>query len=84
LNATVAVLPNMAMQAMHSFGVHGAFRKSALRYYRILIQAGDSLLDVGCGFADLYSYLSSTQRSVSYTAQDILNKAMQMHPSLAL
>ncbi|MDQ6979182.1 MAG: methyltransferase domain-containing protein, partial [Mariprofundaceae bacterium] len=52
------------------------------------IQSGDSVLDVGCGFGDLFSFLSGTARTVDYTgidlSPDILQQAIAMHPDLAL
>jgi len=52
------------------------------------IAAHDSLLDVGCGFADLYSWLSGHELPVAYTGIDlspeILATAKQINPELAL
>lgn len=35
------------------------------------IRNGDSVLDLGCGFGDFYSYLSENNLSVNYTGYDI-------------
>ncbi|MDX8388858.1 MAG: class I SAM-dependent methyltransferase [Mariprofundaceae bacterium] len=52
------------------------------------IPAGDSLLDVGCGFADLYSWLQGYELPVIYTgidlSQEILDKGIEMNPKLDL
>jgi len=52
------------------------------------VSAGDSLLDVGCGFADLYSWLSGHDLPVDYTgidlSPDILNKGIELNPDLNL
>jgi len=52
------------------------------------IQSADSVLDVGCGFADLFGFLNSTQRTVAYTgidlSPDILAQAIALHPDLTL
>lgn len=52
------------------------------------IADGDSLLDVGCGFADLYSWLKGCGISVEYTgidlSPDILNKGVELNPELNL
>jgi len=49
-------------------------------------QSGDSLLDVGCGFGDLYSWLHGAGLTVSYTGIDlspeILETAARMNPGL--
>ncbi len=55
--------------------------------FRILseigIESGDSLLDVGCGFAELYSWLGSQGIEVAYTgidlSPDILARARELH-----
>ncbi len=52
------------------------------------IRAGDSLLDVGCGFADLSSWLDGCGLPVVYTgidlSQDILQQGMRLNPELNL
>ncbi len=52
------------------------------------IMAGDSLLDVGCGFGDLYDWLISHDLPVDYTGIDlsmeILDKGLDIHPTLNL
>ncbi|RLL53678.1 class I SAM-dependent methyltransferase [Mariprofundus sp. EBB-1] len=52
------------------------------------IQNGDSLLDVGCGFADLQSWLNGQAIHVNYTgidlSPDILDTAKTMNPQLKL
>ena len=45
---------------------------------------GKSVLDVGCGFADLYDYLSETGRQVSYAGVDLcepmIERCRERHP----
>jgi len=52
------------------------------------ISAGDSLLDVGCGFADFNSWLAGNDLPVDYTgidlSPDILAKGIDMNPGLEL
>lgn len=52
------------------------------------IQDGDSLLDVGCGFADMQSWLSGQGIDIDYTgidlSPDILDTATRMNPQLDL
>jgi len=52
------------------------------------IKAGDSVLDVGCGFADLSSWLDGCRLPVVYTgidiSEDILDKGMLLNPELRL
>lgn len=52
------------------------------------IQSGDSVLDVGCGFADLYRYMQAKGLDVAYTgidlSPDLLEAARQRDPSLAI
>jgi len=52
------------------------------------IGVGDSLLDVGCGFGDLNSWLSGAGLPVDYTgidlSPDILAKGAEMNPGLKL
>jgi len=52
------------------------------------IDARDSLLDVGCGFGDLFSWLNGHALPVEYTgidiSQDILAKGIEMNPELDL
>lgn len=47
-----------------------------------------SLLDVGCGFADLASYLNQAGYQPEYhgvdVSQDVLNAAKNLHPTLSL
>lgn len=47
------------------------------------IKAGDSLLDVGCGFGDLRSWLHSHELEVDYTgldlSPDLIDKARTLH-----
>ncbi len=49
------------------------------------VARGDSLLDVGCGFGDLDSWLSSRKKTVQYTgidiSPDILMRAGEMMPA---
>lgn len=52
------------------------------------IESGDSLLDVGCGFADLYDWFSSRGIHLNYAgldlSNDILAVARQRHPDMPL
>ncbi|GAV21222.1 methyltransferase domain protein [Mariprofundus micogutta] len=52
------------------------------------IRPWDSLLDVGCGFGDLYSWLNGKGLPVDYTgidlSPDILAKGLEMNPGLKL
>ena len=52
------------------------------------IHAGDSLLDVGCGFGDLNSWLAGRDLPVSYTgsalSQEILNRGLELNPGIEL
>jgi len=52
------------------------------------ISEGDSLLDVGCGFADLYSWLKGNDITVAYTgidlSPDILGRGIELNPELNL
>ena len=55
---------------------------------KVGIQSGDSLLDVGCGFADLYFYLRQQGVDTQYQGIDIvkdfINKAQSIYPSAKL
>ena len=52
------------------------------------ISAGDSVLDIGCGFGDFFSWLAGCNKPIEYTgmdlSQDILTKAKQLNPELNL
>lgn len=52
------------------------------------IADGDSLLDVGCGFGDLYSWLKGHEINVNYTgidlSPDILGRGIELNPELNL
>lgn len=52
------------------------------------VESGETLLDVGCGFADLYDWLAGQGRSVAYTgldlSPDLLVEARRLHPGLPL
>jgi len=52
------------------------------------IQSGDSVLDIGCGFADLDSWLQSGGLDVRYTgidlSREILTAAQHLNPQLDL
>ena len=41
------------------------------------IQAGDSVLDVGCGFGDFSAYLENQQKAVDYTGIDLSPELIQ-------
>jgi len=90
----------MIKRHAHSFQQHG-YTPNALFWssrgiqkvrFKALAEIGinehDSLLDVGCGFADLYSWLKAQKVQTHYTgidlSQDILNKGMELHPKLNL
>ncbi len=55
---------------------------------KIGIQPSDSLLDVGCGFADLYFYLKQQGIDTQYKGIDIvkdfINKAQSIYPNARL
>jgi len=63
--------------------------RQALRF-KILSEVGigpeDSVLDVGCGFADFYPYLQQVLGDVSYTGVDInpvmIEEASKLYPEL--
>ncbi|MDX8397741.1 MAG: class I SAM-dependent methyltransferase [Mariprofundaceae bacterium] len=52
------------------------------------VHSGDSLLDVGCGFGDLFNWLGSHDLATDYTgldlSQEILDKAIEVNPQLHL
>ena len=52
------------------------------------IGSGDSILDVGCGFADLYTHMSQKGLDVEYTgidlSPDMIDKAKTLLPELSL
>lgn len=52
------------------------------------IEAGDSLLDVGCGFADFKGWFETYRGALDYTgvdlSPDLLEVARQRHPDAAL
>jgi len=52
------------------------------------VQGGDSLLDVGCGFADLGDWLAGQGRDVRYCgldlSPDLVAEARRLHPEMAL
>jgi ubiquinone/menaquinone biosynthesis C-methylase UbiE len=52
------------------------------------IESGDSVLDVGCGFADFKSWIEGQGRDVSYTgvdlSPDLINAAREKHPDATL
>lgn len=52
------------------------------------IQPGDSVLDVGCGFADLYPYLKNHLGDIRYTGVDInpamIESASTLYPEIDL
>ena len=55
---------------------------------KIGIKSDESLLDVGCGFADLYFYLKQQQILTQYSGVDIcpefINKAQSLYPNANL
>ena len=72
--------------------LHWASREVQELRFDILISAGvksgDSLLDVGCGFADLYHYLREQGLEVEYTgldlSPDMIEAAQGRAPQLSL
>lgn len=81
--------------ALHGYSPHALFWTSrGLQKIRfkviseIGIAAGDSLLDVGCGFADLQSWLLGHNIPVVYTGLDLspemISAAEKMHPKAVL
>ncbi|MDX8397686.1 MAG: class I SAM-dependent methyltransferase [Mariprofundaceae bacterium] len=54
----------------------------------INVSNGDSLLDVGCGFSDLFHWLKSHKMTVDYTgidiSPDVLHENKQRNPDLTL
>ncbi|PIW45916.1 MAG: SAM-dependent methyltransferase [Zetaproteobacteria bacterium CG12_big_fil_rev_8_21_14_0_65_54_13] len=52
------------------------------------VSTGDSLLDVGCGFGDLHSWLRGSGKAVDYTgidlSPDIIAAGARMNPGLRL
>jgi len=63
----------------------------ALRFkvlVEIGIQAGDSLLDVGCGFGDFSAYLENQKKPVDYTGIDLspelIQEGKQQYPDIDL
>ena len=67
-------------------------RESQIRRFEVLaevgIKSGDSVLDVGCGLADLYGWLRSNEQDVLYTGIDItpgmVKKAKQKYTGIEL
>ncbi|MBI4843585.1 MAG: class I SAM-dependent methyltransferase [Nitrospirae bacterium] len=63
-------------------------RESQEKRFLVLSQMADlegrSILDVGCGLGDLYSWLKARYRSFEYTGADItpsmINQAVKSHP----
>jgi len=91
---------HMVARHRHSFDRHG-YSSSTLFWSsrglqkvrfkalsEIGVEAWDSLLDVGCGFGDLFGWLGGNDLPVDYTgidiSQDILNKGMELNPELRL
>ncbi len=69
----------------------GTEERRAIRFQVITgvgIEAGSSVLDVGCGFADYYDYLHGRGCQVAYTGVDIvpdfIEQAKRAHPGLDL
>jgi len=76
-----------APQALY-WGTHEAQLARFSMLAGIGVRNGDSLLDVGCGFGDLYRWLSSRDLAVDYTGLDIspeiLAKGRELNPALGL
>jgi len=81
--------------ARHGHSPHALFwssREVQETRFRMLagigIASGDTVLDVGCGFADLYDWLAGQGIQVSYTgldlSPDLLKEARRRHPALPL
>lgn len=77
---------------VHPRAVDWGSRASQQKRFDILAEIGDlpgcSVLDVGCGLADLHAYLESAEKAVSYTGYDIspaiLEAARKRFPNLDL
>ena len=62
-----------------------------LRYHILLSNwsfKGDNVLDFGCGFADMYSYISTKKMNLEYSGVDInpdlINEGKKLYPKLDL
>jgi len=74
-----------------SLGWGGGKEKQIVRFENLLqigCERGDSILDVGCGFADLYGYLNEINFSANYLGIDInealLGVAKKVYPTVNL
>jgi len=83
---------SLALYGCTPDALHWASRGQQKVRFRVLagigIASGDSLLDVGCGFADLRDWLRSHQLDVEYTGLDLSSGfvaiAAQRHPHATL
>ncbi|MDQ6966638.1 MAG: methyltransferase domain-containing protein, partial [Mariprofundaceae bacterium] len=66
---------SLALYGSTTDALHWASRGQQKLRFRVLadigVTSGDSLLDVGCGFADLRDWLSSHDMDVDYTGLDL-------------
>lgn len=72
-----------------SLGWSGGLEVQNSRFNSFLktgIQRGDSVLDIGCGFGDLYAFLAEKSLAVDYhgidICQEFLEVAKQKHPEV--
>ena len=83
---------SLALYGSTTDALHWSSRGQQKVRFRVLagigIALGDSVLDVGCGFADLRDWLRSHRLDVAYTGIDlsaeILAIAAQRHPDVSL
>jgi len=83
---------NLASFGYSPLSLHWATRREQLLRFRVLgeigVAAGDSLLDVGCAFADLERWLAAQGKAVAYTGIDLspelLEQARNLNPGLTL
>ncbi|HHH38296.1 MAG TPA: class I SAM-dependent methyltransferase [Sedimenticola sp.] len=76
----------------HPHALYWSSRAVQETRFRVLseigIASGDSVLDVGCGFADLATWLERAGTPVCYTgidlSPDLIAEARRQHPGLAL
>ena len=71
-------------QGKESFAENGwnsrrsQYRRFAIASADLGVQSGDSLLDIGCGNADLFWYLNNVGIDVNYTGLDIVPKMVEL------
>jgi len=82
----------VALHGCNTDALHWASRGEQKLRFKVLagigIRSGDSLLDVGCGFADLRDWLRAHAIEVNYTGVDlspeIVAEAARRHPDAAV